>query len=220
MFSYQISLFFNRNYDKRLLNVVHPKLEVCTALQFLCVAVAGLTDTCKKKLRFVSNVPYLVALSSLMTALIEDIGLCNIILDSVLSLASSTMVWMTARCISCPFVSAVADTRLLPYNIDHGVVSPFASEENARVMSRAHKTRRPESVLERVPRVWHPPLWSSLSCPTAHLIFESCKTHLPASCPDKLVLVACVVASSDGEPKTGPTEPPWGTADDEAINGS
>lgn len=89
VFSYYSNLFFNKAYDRLLVNIARSEFGARTTLQLLCVAIAGLIDTFKTDLRFDAKVTYLVAVSNPMIALMEGIVLCNIILDSTFDIASS-----------------------------------------------------------------------------------------------------------------------------------
>lgn len=153
VFSCYRNLFFNKAYDRLLLIVARCEFGACTALQFLCVAVAVLTDTFKVDSSFETNVSYFVVLSNPVIALIVEIELCNIILYfySAFDLASRLMAWKAMRCINWLPDYTVHKIWLFPYIIVRGVVYPFSTEGSARVMSGTRKIRVPQPVFERLP---------------------------------------------------------------------
>lgn len=81
-FSYHSNFGFSKACNRLLLSIAGSDFCVCTAFQFLWVAVAGLTEAFKVHSHFKTNFSYLAALSDLVIALIEENRLCTSFLIS------------------------------------------------------------------------------------------------------------------------------------------
>lgn len=122
-----------------------------------------------------------MALHALVITLVDRVRIPNIVRDSSFDMAASPCAWDTMIYIDCSKVSATLDARLLSYDFQKGVVSPFLEAGTARSSRQGQESQLPQPFQTAVPFLRTPVSWDDLHARVT-AFFESTR-HGPSSTP-------------------------------------
>lgn len=183
MFAYCSGLALDRGYRSLIAVIVSSQFAVCTLMTLMHVADSGLAGTLQSSSMLQPGIPFLVLLSQSVIEPVHAIGVCPIVVDTCIDMATLLMAWSAINCVEWAAVSIVSASQLLSIVIQTCKVAVFSGRSSARVVQSGKNVVVPHSQLLEV--LFSKPMlsWSRMHRQVDQYMHRQDNVFIPSSVP-------------------------------------